>query len=73
MYGKGTYEDVDLCMKVRQLGNRIYIDTDAVAYHYVGATVEKQQQGYSLQNNNMLYKAKWASTGMFVYDEWTYR
>ena len=72
IYGKGTYEDTDLCLKVRQLGARIIVDTDAVAYHHVGATVAKRQEGFPLQQNNMIFKSRWANTQFFLWDEHLY-
>lgn len=71
-YGRGTFEDCDLCLKVRQLGARIRVDTNATAYHYVGATAEKLQQPFPLQQNLQIFQGKWSQTGLLVYDEWLY-
>lgn len=71
-YGRGTFEDCDLCLKVRQLGSRIRIDTNATAYHYVGATAEKRRESFPLQQNLQIFQGKWAQTGLLVYDEWLY-
>lgn len=57
-YGKGTFEDVDLCLNIRTLGKRIFIDTDAIAFHHVGATVKLLKQGFPLQNNRMLLQQR---------------
>lgn len=72
VYGKGTFEDVNLCLQVRQMGSRIYMDTSAIGYHHVGATVEKRKEGFPLQNNLMIFHTKWSQTGLFAWDEWLY-
>jgi GT2 family glycosyltransferase len=72
IYGKGTYEDIDLCLKVRQLGFRIVINADAIGYHHVGASAEKRREPFPLQQNNMIFKSRWANTPLFQWDEWTY-
>jgi GT2 family glycosyltransferase len=71
-YGLGTYEDVDLCMSVRYLGKKIVVNTDAQGYHYVGATSEKKQRSFPLQQNDLMFKARWAQTGIMQWDEWKY-
>ena len=70
IYGKGTFEDVDLCLSVRTLGSRIYCETEATAYHYVGATAEKRQEPFALQINSMIFKSRWAQSGMLTWSEW---
>lgn len=72
VYGRGTYEDVDLCLKVKQLGFRIVINAEAIGYHYVGATADKRREPFPLQQNNMIFKSRWANTPNFVWDEWIY-
>jgi GT2 family glycosyltransferase len=72
VYGRGTYEDVTLCLQIRQLGSRIIVDTNAVTYHYVGATVEKRREGFPLQENHTIFMSKFMSSGLLVYDSWTY-
>lgn len=71
-YGKGTFEDVNLCLQVRQMGSRIYMDTSAIGYHYVGATVEKRQEGFNLGYNKMLFQSRWSQTPFFAWDEFLY-
>lgn len=73
IYGLGYWEDVDMCLKCRQNGYIIWLSVDASAYHYVAATSEKgvvHSSGF-LQNATT-FKTRWASTGLMVYDEWTY-
>jgi GT2 family glycosyltransferase len=72
IYGLGTFEDADYCLKVKQLGLRIYIRADAIGYHYVGATAEKRQTPFPLQINSMIFKSRWAGTGLMQWDEWLF-
>lgn len=69
VYGKGTFEDVDLCMKVRQAGLRVFLDAEAQGYHYVGATVEKRQESYPLQQNKQTFMARWQNSGLVYWTE----
>jgi len=69
-YGLGTFEDIDMCFHVRSLGKKVFINTDAVGYHYVGATAEKKQQPFPLQQNSMIFKARWGPSGLFRWSDW---
>lgn len=71
-YGLGTFEDVEMCFRVREMGFRIFVDTDAVAYHYVGATVEKKQSGFPLQQNSVTFRSRWGGTPYMLWDEWSF-
>ena len=73
VYGLGTWEDVDLCMKVRASGFRNYVNASAIGYHYTNATVEKKRRGFPIMHNKMLFQSKWASSGLMAwtsYDFW---
>jgi GT2 family glycosyltransferase len=72
IYGLGTFEDVDLCLKVRKLGFRVYVDTQAKAYHYTGGTAEKKNVSFPLRNNHMIFTQRWQGTGLLLHDDWTY-
>ncbi|HEY6019537.1 MAG TPA: glycosyltransferase family 2 protein, partial [Candidatus Paceibacterota bacterium] len=72
MYDPGTFEDVDLCLRVRQLGLRIICVTEATGYHYAGATQEKKRFGYPLQMNMMKFTSKWAQSGMIFWSDWEF-
>jgi GT2 family glycosyltransferase len=69
-YGRGTYEDVDLAISIRNLGKRVFIDTDATAYHYVGATAKLLNQGFPLQNNRGILQQRHLNE--FIWDSWMY-
>lgn len=69
MFGVGTHEDLDLCMKVRQNGHRVYFDAEAQAYHYVGATAEKIGGGFPIQQNRMMFMSRWQNSGQIFWNE----
>lgn len=69
LYGAGTYEDVDLCLRVRQSQSRIIVDCNATGYHYAGATQEKKRVNYPLQMNIMKFQSKWAQTGAIFWTD----
>ena len=71
-YGMGTYEDVDLCFKVRQAGARVYVNTEAWGYHYVGATQEKKRIGYPQQQNRAMFQVKWQNSGLMMHTDWEF-
>lgn len=71
-YGMGTFEEVDLCFKVRQMGFRIYVNVEAKGYHYTGASVEKKGTGFPLQSNHAIFRSKWGNTPLFMWDEFSY-
>lgn len=71
-YGLGTFEDLELCLRVRQLGRRIICDTDALGYHYTGATSEKKQVPFPLQENLLIFRSRWQTTGLMLWEEWVW-
>lgn len=71
-YGRGTYEDTDLCFRVRSMGFRIFVDTEAKAYHYVGATAENRQEGFPIQQNSAVFRARWGGTPLYAWDEFSW-
>lgn len=71
-YGMGTFEDVDLCLKVLQRGKRVYVNTKAIGYHYTGSTAEKKKRPFPIGQNRMIFQTKWDSTGFMQWDEWSF-
>lgn len=61
-FGMGTYEDADLCLKVRSAGYKIILNAEAQGTHYAGATAEKKQVAFPLQFNVMQFKTKWLNS-----------
>lgn len=61
IYGKGYYEDVDLCFTINSLGFRIFIDTESVAEHAVGQTFAQIQDKSTipLQKNRQIFQNRW--------------
>jgi len=69
VYGLGTHEDLDFCMKTRQAGLRVYFDAKAVGYHYVGATAEKLKVAFPIQQNRSIFMNKWQNSGQVFWCE----
>lgn len=59
IYGRGTFEDVDLCFSVLSLGGRIVIQPEAVGTHFVGGSSAEQGFGFPLSQNKQLFYNKW--------------
>lgn len=59
VYGYGTWEDVDLCLTVSELGYKIVVDFDAKAYHYVGATSESYNMNFNMRQNYNTFITRW--------------
>jgi GT2 family glycosyltransferase len=70
IYGAGTYEDVDLCLKVRDKGLNIVVDVCSVGKHYAGATAEKYNMAFPLNQNKQIFEQKWYNK--LIYTEWNY-
>jgi len=67
-YGRGTYEDVDISFRVRLLGHKIRILPQAVGYHYTNLSVLGDRQGFPLNHNHDIFKAKFQQ--IIPYDGW---
>jgi GT2 family glycosyltransferase len=52
-YGTGYFEDVDLCFTIAKMGHKVFIDTDAQAWHYVGMSM-RQVERPPMQFNEMI-------------------
>ena len=72
IYGLGTHEDLDFCMKVRQSGLRVYLDSTAIGYHYVGATAEKLQVSFPIQQNRQIFMSRWQGSGQVFWNEYEF-
>jgi O-antigen biosynthesis protein len=71
-YGFGTWEDVDLCFKARVNKFRIWVTTQAVGYHYTGATAEKKRIGYPMQQNRSIFQVKWGNSGLMSWTDFEF-
>ena len=67
MYGNGYFEDVELALNIRSRKYKIWLDADAVGYHYVGATFEKLG-GSDLRKNRQLFMAN--NSDRLIWDTW---
>lgn len=67
-YGKGTWEDVDLCFSIRYLGHKVVYEPEAVGYHYVGATVLEGKEGFDLKGNESLFRMRWGQG--LIWTDW---
>ncbi|NPV87544.1 MAG: glycosyltransferase [Anaerolineae bacterium] len=55
-FGKGVYEDVDFCWRVRQRGDRVVYQPAAVLFHYQSASTSTGQHPlYVTQDKNLRY------------------
>ena len=68
-YGIGTFEDIDLCMKVRELGYNIIVSQKAMGEHYTNATTLQYQIQFPLQRNMTTFRHKWQDT--LQWNEWS--
>jgi GT2 family glycosyltransferase len=69
VYGKGYFEDCELCMAVHQAGQKVFVDCDAIGYHYTGATMEKFQLPAPLMENLMTFRSRWQKSGLLQWRE----
>jgi GT2 family glycosyltransferase len=53
---KNSYEDVDLCLKVRSRGYRVVVCSDSVVYHFEGMSEGRCASDF---RNLAIFKARW--------------
>ena len=59
-YGRGYYEDTDLCFSIRHnVGQKIFIDTSATADHVTNASFTKAGIFIPIEQNKMIFRARW--------------
>jgi len=72
MYGAGTFEDVEYCIHVRNVGKKVRYLPAASGTHHVGGSTAygANPNGFALAQNQSLFQARmgWA----FEWDEWRY-
>lgn len=68
-YGKGTFEDVDLCFVLRSMGYKIWMEANAIGTHHVGATTQTMG-GYNLEQNRAIFLSRHGSE--MTWDEYLY-
>lgn len=67
-YGRGYYEDMDLCFSIREAGYRVFVETKATATHGVGQTFKNLKEPLPIQQNQMIFRARWLSS--MAWSEW---
>lgn len=70
IYGRGTYEDMDLCMRVRLLGGKIRYLPMSVGFHFTNASFEKYQVGFPVNQNRDIFLQKFKDH--IPYDEFIF-
>jgi GT2 family glycosyltransferase len=58
-YGRGTYEDVDYCLAVHQMGYNVVVVPEAEGIHHTGATATTYGIGYPLNENRAIFLQRW--------------
>ncbi len=61
-YGRGNYEDMDFCCKVRKEGHKILYNGEVELYHYEGGTTLRQPQPEwmeHVQRNWIMFSDRW--------------
>lgn len=75
VYGKGYFEDVELCLNIRAAGYIIYCECSAIGHHHVGASFtsfkEKYNQDSPLQVNEQLFFTR--NRGRLQWTDWLIR
>lgn len=69
-YGRGYFEDVDLCLTIRNMGFKVWVSTEATATHYTGATFIKKNEPVPMEVNRMLLIQRKGS--LMVNDNWNF-
>lgn len=57
-YGLGTFEDVDLCVTIRNLGYNTIVVPEAVGVHCTGATAETYRAEFPLNQNASIFLSR---------------
>lgn len=69
VYGRGTYEDVEYCIAARGNGYDVVYVPEAVATHYVGASVA-DGPGFALERNATIFRARCGH--LLYWDMWRF-
>jgi GT2 family glycosyltransferase len=67
-YGLGTWEDMDYCMSMMDLGYNIIVVPEALGVHCTNATAERTQTGYPMNHNQAIFMQRWGHR--LVWSEW---
>lgn len=70
VYGRGTYEDVELCLVARENNWKVVYEPEAAGFHYVGASAMQDNVAYPIGRNENIFRARCGS--VIAWDEWRY-
>jgi len=54
-----TWEDVDYCLTVKEMGKRVAVVPESVGVHYTGATATQQNIGFPMGENYQKFILRW--------------
>lgn len=60
-YGKGSFEDVDYSLTIREMGYNVIVVPEAVGVHHTGATSQAYNMPHPLQQNRLIFMQRWAN------------
>lgn len=69
-FGRGTSEDISLCMEVRMRKYNIRYLPQAMGYHYVAASAQRYNKPFAVRENIDRFKAKYKD--VIPFDYWLY-
>lgn len=69
-YGRGYFEDVDLCLTLRQMGSHIYINTNATADHHTNASMLKINEPIPMTQNRQILLSRRGN--QLIHDSWSF-
>lgn len=69
-YGRGYFEDVDLCLTLRQMGGHIYINTEATADHHTNASMLKINEPIPMTQNRQILLNRRGN--QLIHDSWSF-
>lgn len=70
IYGAGTYEDVDYCLKIRLLSKSVIVEQSATGEHYTNASAREYGIGFPLIQNRSIFMARWMN--QYPWSAWVY-
>jgi len=69
-YGRGYYEDVDLCFAIRNTGKKVFIDAEATADHVTNASFTKAGVFVPMEQNKTILRSRWGN--IMQNDSWNF-
>lgn len=69
-YGRGYFEDVDLCLTLRSMGTHVFINTEATAEHYTNASMVKIDKPIPMYQNRQLLVMRHGRN--LIHDSWSF-